>query len=248
MHAPPPNRRPTSKQAAARRAEIKHRYARKRRTREDGKRKNLAPIILAQLQRVFTDRYGGRELPDDDAGRDDIALLINYAVMARKDPWAQVDLLAPWLTEGDAARLIQSARDFPVWYTPNELGHRIRLTFADRERFTAWNIGAIDRSADECERRRRQRWNEKRRKPTEQKSAMHTTLKPREKVVLEAIGETEISMPDLVKHVAGRKGFRELAEPRREVHKLVDHLLEREIVADRFQPSSRAPIRYVSRR
>jgi hypothetical protein len=71
---------------------------------------------------------------------------------------------------------------------------------------------------------------------------------PKEQKVLARIDGAEIAVPELIRRVATLKEFRKLADPRRQVHKIVDHLVAVGLVADRFAPGQKGPVRHVSRR
>jgi hypothetical protein len=74
------------------------------------------------------------------------------------------------------------------------------------------------------------------------------SLPPRERKVLARIDGAEIAVPELIKRVASLKEFRKLAEPQRQVHKILDHLVAVGLVADRYAPGRTRPVRHVSRR
>lgn len=243
----PPNRRPSPEVVAAKQAEIGRRYARHNKKSEGGKL-GFANRILKQLQAVFADRYGLAEWPDgDDGARDDLEILVNYIVMNRKDPRNQLSLVAPGLSKKEVDCLVSSAERFPTYWTPAELGQKIGLTYDVRERCAAWNIEPIDCSLAECRRRSREKANQKRRRRPPSAPGMPKPPTNREQTVLTPIGDGEVAMAELVRRVAKKKGFNKLAEPRREVHKIVDRLKQQGVVDDRFEPSRRADVRIVWR-
>jgi hypothetical protein len=246
----PPNRRPSPEVVGARHAEIDRRYARHNKARKGNARKGdklgFANRVLKQLQALFVDCYGLTAWPDDDAARDDIEMLVNYLVINRKDPRHQLSLVAPWLPPTEVERLVQSAERFPIYWTQAKLGQKIGLTYAMRKRCKAWNIDPIDCTLAECRRRSREEANQKRRRrPPSAPEVTKPRPTNREQMVLTAMGDGEVTMAELVRRVAKKKGFRKLAEPRREVHKIVDRLKVRGLVDDRHEPSSRAPVRIV---
>src|SRR5260370_80077 len=91
--APPPNRRPSAKQAAASRRDNARRCRQQRERSAEGKPSDpkrvwLAAVRLKELQRIFRDRFGGVTLPDGDVGS--LELLVGYAIWARKKPEHQI--------------------------------------------------------------------------------------------------------------------------------------------------------------
>jgi hypothetical protein len=240
---PPLKRRPSPEVAAAKRAEIDRRY--KRHKKSSVGHLGFANRVLRQLQTVFADRYGLAQWPDDDAARDDVEILVNYLVMNRKEPRHQLWLIAPWLSEKEVDRLVSSAERFLIYWTQTELGQKIGLTYEVRKRCKAWNIDPIDCTLAECRRRSREEANQKRRRRPPSAPEVPKPPNSREQTVLTAMGDGEVAMAELVRRVAKKKGFRKLAEPRREVHKIVDRLKQQGIVADRLEPSRRADVRIV---
>src|SRR5262249_34193994 len=96
-------------------------------------------------------------LPDDDAGREDLReLLLPISVGPNADlkmPKA-IELWAPWMPRDGAERLIDDINRTPIWQRkPNakELGERLRVTNAQRERLRLWTIAACDMSQEEAQ-------------------------------------------------------------------------------------------------
>jgi hypothetical protein len=246
--APKPNRRPSPEQAAWCRRDNadKHRLDQKRHAEgkpSDPKRVRLAAVRLKELQRIFRDSSGGATLPDGDVGS--LELLANYAIWARKNPQHQISTWASWCDAAEAERIIWSASTYPVWHEPDELGREIGLTYAVRKRLVVRTIRGVDASSeDEMERLRcdNRNANKRRKRAARQESSTMETstavvLTPRQRKVLAKIDGAEIAVPELIKRVAGLKEFRKLAEPRREVHKIIDHLVAIGLVVDRNEPN-----------
>ena len=65
-------------------------------------------LRLGDLQKVLRWRYGPT-LPDDDAGRDDLRLLLQTISMGQGD-WTKlknaIEVWAPWMNAGEALQLI----------------------------------------------------------------------------------------------------------------------------------------------
>ena len=128
-----------------------------RRHRRRGKLKTN--VRLRELERVFADRYGP-VLPDDDAGRDDIFVLVNHLAHlagAERKIHARVSRLAPWMGDDQTAALIEMVMPKPMKWTADQLAERIGLDYATRTRLRITTIGAVD-----CQKAKRARLRKKR--------------------------------------------------------------------------------------
>jgi hypothetical protein len=141
----------------ARRAEIKRRYARKRE-----RRISMAALRIAELGRLFRARYGD-ELPDDNAGRADAAIMAHHLARRPGDQqrriaaWAET--WAPWMPADELDRLIADTIAKPRRWRADTLAERLNLIDAERRPLRITTIGAVDktkaeRAADRKERRR----------------------------------------------------------------------------------------------
>jgi hypothetical protein len=83
-------------------------------------------LVLGELKRIFRGRYGVT-LPDDDAGRDDLELLLLH-VAADKRQHA-IEIWAPWISDADATIAALPLRRPTV----GQISERLRLTNAERE-------------------------------------------------------------------------------------------------------------------
>jgi hypothetical protein len=141
---------------AAERAEIRSRYRRKRKA-------GISALRVAELDREFSDRYGGQLLVDDDAGRDDVRIMLNHIARRPGDPApymvAWLDRRAPWCAGEERAALITRTIAKPLRYRADTLARKIGLTAARRKRLTIHTIGAVDMTAEQraAERREQQR-------------------------------------------------------------------------------------------
>ena len=79
-----------------------------------GKGKSKFELIWVQrihaLKKIFKSRYGDT-LPDDDAGRDDLMLLVN--TYACEKPWSIPRIIRRWAPWADVEEII--AETSPVW-------------------------------------------------------------------------------------------------------------------------------------
>src|SRR5262245_50159967 len=112
----------------------------------------LATIRCKQLDQYFTDRYGP-VLPDDDAGRDDVMIMLHHIAFLqaadrqwRMEDW--IDRRAPWLIGKERAEFIAKVFRKPIKYGADTLAQRIGLTYARRQRLGITTIGAIDVDAE----------------------------------------------------------------------------------------------------
>ena len=92
------------------------------------KAETIRRLLIGELQRVYRGRYGPT-LPDDDAGRDDLELMLIHAAPDKRSNMLAV--WAPWMSDADAEATLAG---LPAW-RPNveAIGERIRLTNAERE-------------------------------------------------------------------------------------------------------------------
>jgi hypothetical protein len=245
MDVTPPNRRPDVDQAAARHREVKKRWqrTRKRRGEEQPSKPDdvrLAHLRWRELQRLLRHRYGA-VMPATAEARRDLEILIGYAILTGKKVQHQVELWAPWLDEDEADHL---AAQRPVLHKADDLAHKLDLRYCDRQALAITTIGSVDVDQAERERLRRERCNEAKRqkraaaaKQQQQEKAMQThtaeNLPPKAQKVLARIDGAEIAVPELTRRVANLKEFKKLAEPRREVNRVLDHLVAVGLVADR---------------
>jgi hypothetical protein len=126
----------------------RHRRQAKRHGRAGG---SLVGIRVAELERVFTDRYG-ESLPDDDTGRDDLFVLLNHCAwfadgQGRMRQHAVA--WAPWCTPDILDDLIAEVMARPVRWTADKLAARLSVDDATRTRLGLRTIGAIDVTAEQ---------------------------------------------------------------------------------------------------
>lgn len=117
----------------------------------------IAALRVAELNREFTDRYGGMVLPNDDAGRDDVIIMLHHLARRRNDP---ADLhqwiadRAPWLSGEERGEIVARVLENPLRYRADTLAARIGLTAERRTRLKIRTIGAIDQTAEQRKRAR----------------------------------------------------------------------------------------------
>jgi hypothetical protein len=245
---PPNYGRPNAEQTAARHREVGKRWQRQRERRgeetpEKPEDLRLAHLRWRELQRLMRARYGV-VMPDTDAARRDLEILLGYAILTDHKPQHQVDLWAPWLDEAEADHL---AAQRAILHRADDLAHKLNLQYWDRQALAITTIGSVDVDKAMRDRLRRQRDSErKKQKRAEETAPMD--LKPKEQKVLARIDGAEIAVPELTRRLANLKEFKKLAEPRKEVYRVLDHLVAAGLVADRFEPSPQGgKVRFVWR-
>jgi hypothetical protein len=136
---------------AAERAEIRRRYRRRGKI-------GMSTLRTAELDRLFDHRYRGIVLPDDDAGRGDVRIML-HTLGRRSDPIQRIDAWlaqrAPWFAGKERDRLIEAVLDNPLRWRADTLGKLLGLTTADRALLKIRTIGPIDSTAAERKEARR---------------------------------------------------------------------------------------------
>jgi hypothetical protein len=124
--------------------------------RESAERwERIRRLRYGALLRLFRHRWG-HVLPDDDAGRDDLWLLVTNASLAVAEPQKKmrhvIEMWAPWMSSEE-----REAYGTHVWgldryeriQTGEEIGKRLGPTNADREALKLWPFKPIDRTDEE---------------------------------------------------------------------------------------------------
>jgi hypothetical protein len=108
-------------------------------------KERLRRLRLGNIKRLLRDRYGPT-LPDDDAGRDDLHELLLPVSLGKSPAKVMANFIgnwAPWMSETEAAELIQHIERTPTplrHRTAKDLGQRLNVTNAERERLALWTI------------------------------------------------------------------------------------------------------------
>jgi hypothetical protein len=138
-------------------------------------------IRFAHVKSVLRDRYHKYEVPDDDAGNDDLCIFLHVKASAHKPGgrekalYNEITLWAPWMSAEEARKLAAEIAGNPIKFTSATLGQRLNLDSATRERLRVWQIRAADSNAEvEKERkreRRRQQDRERKRRARQPRAA-----------------------------------------------------------------------------
>ena len=104
---------------------------------------------LNDVRVLLRSRYG-RFLPDDDAGREDLRELL-LPISTGSNPSADMRIeikhWAPWMSDKEATELIDDINRMAAWRrkpSSRDLGERMRLTNAERERLQIRTIKPFD--------------------------------------------------------------------------------------------------------
>jgi hypothetical protein len=127
---------------AARRAEIARRYD----TKTEREPVSIAVLRIAELRRLYLNRYG-TVLPDDDAGRDDALIMAHHLAKrpnCERNIGLWLGLWAPWMNKAEAEALIKGVLARPLRWRADKLAARLNLNQAERQRLRIVTIGACD--------------------------------------------------------------------------------------------------------
>lgn len=125
--------------------------ARKRRQRK--RPVGIAALRVAELNREFSDRYCGMVLPDDDAARDDVVIMLHHLARRGHDPLPSIeswlDMRAPWLSGEGRDTIVGKVLANPLRFRADTLAARLGLTAERRARLKIRTIGAIDQTVEQ---------------------------------------------------------------------------------------------------
>ena len=124
------------------------------RLKSKGKGDVVGKIRIGALNKVFAYRYGGREgwiFPDDDAGREDLKILLDHYYWTNPLKMPRIlALRAPWMGEQEReAMLLEFVEAMPRKYRSATLGKLLRFTGAEWKRLRVRTIAPIDLTAQE---------------------------------------------------------------------------------------------------
>ena len=107
--------------------------------------RQMVAFRLRDFDTLFSSRYRGGPLPDDDSGRDDIEPVIHHlaALPARRaQHWLKV--WAPWLTLREQEAIVADELMNARKWTADQLACRYRVTRKERDMLGLTTIGATD--------------------------------------------------------------------------------------------------------
>jgi len=121
----------------------------------DPKWELIRRLRYGALIRLFRHRWG-HVLPDDDAGRDDLWLLVTNVSLAAAEPEKKmrhvIEMWAPWMATGEREAYVNHVWSLDLYertQTAAELGKRLGLTNAEREALKLWPFLPADKTEEE---------------------------------------------------------------------------------------------------
>lgn len=207
------------------------------------KRRRFAPIgsarsrqRLREIERFLSWQWGSI-LPDDDAGRDDLHVLLSVC-KAVGHGWEAakgfIGKWAPWMSEADTKRAYTDASLSTAYLDADMMAKRLGVTWAVRQSLRLRTIGAIDKPKAEREQMRRAKADAKRKA----KPAEPTPLKPREAAIMKMVGPA-LRMSDLARKAKRHRLFQKLDNVPHEVRRVVKRLVAAGHLGQRLEPSQR---------
>jgi hypothetical protein len=172
---------------AAERAAIRKRY------RGRGKI-GMSTLRTAELDRLFTHRYRGNILPDDDAGRGDVRIMV-HTLGRRSDPIQRIvswlARRAPWFVGEERDRLIEAVLENPLRWRADTLGRMLGLTTEVRAMLKIRTVGPIDSTAAERKEARKVASIERKRQIRRAAGKPHSAVRTRNSVNSQAPWKAE---------------------------------------------------------
>jgi hypothetical protein len=208
------------------------------------KRRRFAPIgCRASLQRLreierFLSHSYGSILPDDDAGNDDLRIVVAAAKAAGKPAIDFVRKWAPWMSATDANRLCVDVNVHEAYLKADEIAAKLGVVYADRQHLHLRSIGSIDVNKAGRERLRRERYNTKRRGMAAAEKPPKPVLTPREKALIKMVSAGR-NMGDLSKRAARSPLFRNLENVALQVRRIVARMVKAGHLGQRLEPRDR---------
>src|SRR6476620_7706066 len=139
---------------------------------ESGKWEVVRRLRYGALIKLFRHRYGN-EFPNDDAGRDDLFVLLCVVSLAPsatdKKIAHTIEMWAPWMSADEAGMYVEHLNRLTIYErmpAAKELGERLNLTNAERERLRLWPIKPVDMTVEQLmeQRKFKRREQEKQRR------------------------------------------------------------------------------------
>jgi hypothetical protein len=136
-----------------------------------GKWETVRRRKFGALRKLFTHRYAknGHVFTDDCAGRDDLFLLLCFASLAPSGGHKKIkhiiETQAPWMKPDEAEALadhVNLLTDYEKNFNSRELGERVGLTNAERERLSLWPIKPFDMTDEQLAEQRKAKSRQRR--------------------------------------------------------------------------------------
>ena len=132
--------------------DVKHRLPQQR--QQPGRR--LSNYRMKEMQMLFRHRYGW-QLPNDDAGRADLRIMLDHLALRGEDHARRgAELWAPWMPVDELDDMIDDVGEGRFW-GPFALGQALRLTNDERMRLDIRTFRPVDRTKKQLEQDCRER-------------------------------------------------------------------------------------------
>jgi hypothetical protein len=164
-------------------------------TRDRAQRRcwNRCVVTARQIRRDLQETCG-TELPDDDAGRDNAALMVRYLAHVPDGPLKAENFLAlwcPWMAQPERELMLRDAAlSPPPRLTADQLAVRLGTTYTRRQKLRHTVIGAIDVPKEERARLRKERDRERSRRRKE-RQRRDTGRRTRQQYLATALSATK---------------------------------------------------------
>jgi hypothetical protein len=151
-----------------------------------GKWEVVRRLRYGALMKLFRHRYG-YQFPDDDAGRDDLFVLLCVVSLAPsgsdKKVAHTIEMWAPWMPEWERELYVEHIGRLNIYErmpAAKELGERLNLSNAERERLRLWPIKPVDMTVEQLmeQRKTKERERHRRRRLANGAKPRATTAKP----------------------------------------------------------------------
>jgi hypothetical protein len=146
--------------------------ARRRHATKEQRRGCFQAVRIGDLNKLYRHRYGGEFYvfpADDDAGREDLRILLDHYSYANPARMQKVAALrAPWLTGAELDDFLDEVSRFPRIWKAQDLGDHMNLTEAERCMLGIRTIGSIDMTPRQ--RRLQRKARDKERKASERRA------------------------------------------------------------------------------
>jgi len=133
-----------------------------------GKWETIRRLRCGALLKLFRDRWR-YELPNDATGRAallELVMNLSLAPAADKKVGHAIEIWAPWMQPGEAKEWVSHLNRLDLYErtpTASELGKRLNVTNAERQRLKLWPIKPIDATDEQLAEQTKTRRNEQRR-------------------------------------------------------------------------------------
>ncbi|MBV9240391.1 MAG: hypothetical protein JO314_00135 [Acidobacteria bacterium] len=136
---------PKKKEALHREVELRYTTDAKKRKKRNRVPFTVSRARIADLKKIFRDRYGN-QFPNDDAGRDDIRVMAHHFAWHTNHPHLFINyselMCGSWLPPAELAQIIAEVKAKPRFWSADELAEQLNLNYADRMRLGIKSIGA----------------------------------------------------------------------------------------------------------